>query len=417
MLGQGKTVVQAEIDAAAELIDFFRWSAHTISDATKYNPISEHPNVTLNSSRLRGLEGFIASVSPFNFTAIGGNLAFTPALAGCSVIWKPSDTAILSNWLIWKACVEAGIPRDIVSFVPAEGPIFGDTVTNHPELAAINFTGSVPTFRRLWKQVGNNIDKYKHFPKLVGECGGKNYHLVHKSADVKTVVACTIRSAFEYQGQKCSACSRIYIPKSLWPQIQSGLIEERNKLKMGDPTDFSVFMTAVIDDAAFKRISSYLDHAKKNLKIIGGGKADNSKGHFVEPTIVQVENPKDKIMTEEIFGPILSCYVYDDSLSDDKLFDLVDNSTPYALTGAIFSQDKQWLTKAFTQLRWSAGNIYLNDKSTGSVVAQQPFGGARLSGTNDKAGGPHYVLKWTSPQSIKETFTPLHDINYPYMKQ
>lgn len=416
MLGQGKTVVQAEIDSAAELIDFFRASAYTMVESAKYQPVSPEPNVTLNSMRYRGMEGFVAAVSPFNFTAIGGNLAYTPALAGCAVLWKPSNTAVLSNWLVWQACAEAGVPRDVVSFIPADGPTYGNTITAHPKLAAINFTGSVPTFRRLWKQVGDNIDIYSNFPKLVGECGGKNFHLVHRSADVRSVVTATIRSAFEYQGQKCSACSRMYVPRSLWPEVQRGLLAERDLLKVGPPTDWSVFMTAVIDEAAFDRISGYVKHARENLQVLGGGGCDRSKGYFIEPTIVLSEDPRDRIMCEEIFGPLLSIHVYDDKVADVELFRLVDESTAFALTGAVFAKDEGWLRKAQKHLRWAAGNFYVNDKSTGSVVAQQPFGGSRMSGTNDKAGGPQYLLRWTSPQAIKETFVPLRDINYPYMQ-
>lgn len=416
MLGQGKTAIQAEIDAACELADFLRASAHHLAQSTHYKPLSPHPTSTINSMRVRGMEGFVAAVSPFNFTAIGGNLAYTPALAGCSVLWKPSDTAVLSNWLIWCALTEAGVPRDVVNFLPCDGPTFGDTITSHPNLAAINFTGSVPTFQRLWKQVGANVERYLNFPKVVGECGGKNFHLVHKSADVKSVIAATLRSAFEYQGQKCSACSRLYVPRSLWPEIEKGLLEGRKKLKMGAPTDFSMFMTAVIDKTAFERISRYIKHARDNLKVLGGGKTDGSVGYFVEPTIVLTENPNDRIMTEEIFGPVLSCYVYDDKLTEDDIFKLVDESTPYALTGAIFGKDVEWLKRADKKLRWATGNFYINDKCTGSVVGQQPFGGSRMSGTNDKAGGPHYVLRWTTPQAVKQTFVPTHDVSYPYMQ-
>lgn len=418
MLGQAKTVIQAEIDSAAELIDFFRLNAYFLKEATKYQPISEDLKVTKNSMRYRGIDGFIAAVSPFNFTAIGGNLAYTPALMGNAVLWKPSDTAILANWINFKVCLEAGVPPGVVNFVPADGPVFGDAITASPHLAGINFTGSVPTFTRLWKQVGENINKYKNFPRLIGECGGKNYHFVHPSADVETVVNGTIRSAFEFCGQKCSACSRMYVPESLWPKIKDGLLKKRAQLKIGNPTDYDSFTSAVIDDKAFKRISSYIDHAKKspNLEIIGGGKYDDSTGYFIEPTIVQSKDPKDKIMVEEIFGPVLSVYVYPDNQIQQTL-DLIGNSTAFALTGAIFAKDQNFLKTAVEDLKMTAGNFYVNDKSTGSVVGQQPFGGARLSGTNDKAGGPHYVLRWGNPQAIKETFVPLTDIEYPYMKQ
>ncbi|EFA05239.1 delta-1-pyrroline-5-carboxylate dehydrogenase, mitochondrial [Tribolium castaneum] len=418
MLGQAKTVIQAEIDSAAELIDFFRLNAYFLKEATKYQPISENPKVTKNSMRYRGIDGFIAAVSPFNFTAIGGNLAYTPALMGNAILWKPSDTALLSNWVIFKICREAGVPPGVVNFVPADGPVFGDTITASKYLAGINFTGSVPTFTRLWTQVGQNINKYINFPRLIGECGGKNYHFVHPSADVTTVVNGTIRSAFEFCGQKCSACSRMYVPESLWPKIKEGLLAERAKLKIGDPTDYESFTSAVIDDKAFKRIKGYIDHARNspNLEIIGGGKCDDSTGYFIEPTIVVTKDPKDKIMVEEIFGPVLTIYVYKDSQLQETV-ELVGNSTQFALTGAVFAQDENWLKKAIEDLKMTAGNFYVNDKSTGSVVGQQPFGGARLSGTNDKAGGPHYVLRWGNPQAVKETFVPLTEISYPYMNQ
>ncbi|CAG9862145.1 unnamed protein product [Phyllotreta striolata] len=418
MLGQAKTIIQAEIDSAAELIDFFRLNSYFLKEATKYQPISEDPKVTKNSMRYRGIDGFIAAVSPFNFTAIGGNLAYTPALIGNAVLWKPSDTALLSNWTIFNICREAGVPPGVVNFVPADGPVFGDTITASPHLAGINFTGSVPTFTRLWKQVGENIGIYRNFPRLIGECGGKNYHFIHPTADVDSVVNGTIRSAFEFCGQKCSACSRMYVPESLWPKIKEGLLAKRSQLKIGDPTDPHSFTSAVIDDKAFKRIKGYIDHARSssNLEIIGGGKCDDSVGYFIEPTIVESKDPKDKIMVEEIFGPVLAVYVYKDAKVKETI-DLIGTSTSFALTGAIFARDEKFLKSAVEELKMTAGNFYVNDKSTGSVVGQQPFGGARLSGTNDKAGGPHYVLRWGNPQAIKETFVPLSEIEYPYMKQ
>lgn len=418
MLGQSKTVIQAEIDSAAELIDFIRMNAYFLKECTKYQPISENPKVTLNSMRYRGIDGFVAAVSPFNFTAIGGNLAYTPALMGNSVLWKPSDTAMLSNWTIYKIMREAGVPEGVVNFVPADGPVFGDTITASPDLAGINFTGSVPTFNRLWRQVGENINNYKNFPRLIGECGGKNFHFIHPTADVESVVTSTLRSAFEYCGQKCSACSRMYVPESLWSQIKSGLIEKHKTLKIGDVTDFSSFTSAVIDDKAFARITSYIKHAKSssNLEIIAGGTYSDKKGYFIDPTIVVSKDPLDKIMRQEIFGPVLTIYVYKDA-DVKKAMDLVNNSTAFALTGAVFAQDQKFLEEALETFKMAAGNFYINDKSTGSVVGQQPFGGGRMSGTNDKAGGPHYILRWSSPQSIKETFVPLRDIDYPYMRE
>nr|AWS20464.1 pyrroline-5-carboxylate dehyrogenase [Mayetiola destructor] len=418
MLGQSKTVIQAEIDSAAELVDFIRMNTVWLADTLKYEPISENPNVTKNSFRHRGIDGFIAAISPFNFTAIGGNLAYTPALMGNSVLWKPSDTAVLSNWTIFKIMREAGVPPGVVNFVPADGPVFGDTITASPHLSGINFTGSVPTFARLWRQVGENVSKYINFPRLLGECGGKNYHFIHPSADVDTAAASTIRSAFEFCGQKCSACSRAYIPESLWPTIKPKLLKHRDSLKIGDVTDFSSFAAAVIDDKAFARIKSYIDHARNssNLEILGGGEYDDSKGYFIQPTIVQTKDPHDKIITEEIFGPVLSIYVYKDK-DVKQTMELIGSSTKFALTGAVFARDETFLKEAVEDLKMTAGNFYVNDKSTGAIVGQQAFGGGRHSGTNDKAGGPHYCLRWSTPQSVKETFVPLHDVTYPYMNE
>ncbi|GAB0088532.1 pyrroline-5-carboxylate dehydrogenase [Sergentomyia squamirostris] len=417
MLGQSKTVIQAEIDSAAELVDFIRLNTYFLKESSKYQPISPNPKDTKNFLRLRGIDGFIAAISPFNFTAIGGNLAYTPALAGNAVLWKPSDTALLSNWLIYRIMTEAGVPPGVVNFVPADGPTFGKAITSSPHLAGINFTGSVPTFNWLWKAVAQNIDNYHNFPRLIGECGGKNFHFIHPSAQVETVVPATLRASFEYCGQKCSACSRLYAPRSLWPAIKEGLVAGAKKLKIGDVSDFTMFAGAVIDAVAFKRISGYIDHAKKssNLSIIAGGKYDDSKGYFIEPTIVETTDPRDRIMTEEIFGPVLTCYVYDDAKINDAMKEVTD-STKFALTGAVFAQDEAFLRRALDTFKMSAGNFYINDKSTGSVVGQQPFGGGRMSGTNDKAGGPQYVLRWASPQAIKETYTPQTDIDYPYMR-
>lgn len=417
MLGQSKSVVQAEIDAAAELIDFFKFNVFFLKENAKYQPISENPTVTRNSLRFRGIDGFIAAISPFNFTAIGGNLAYTPALMGNGVLWKPSDTALLSNWRIFNIMREAGLPAGVVNFVPADGPTFGRTITASPDLAGINFTGSVPTFNWLWNEVGKNLNRYKNYPRLIGECGGKNYHFIHPSADVRSVVTGTIRSAFEYCGQKCSACSRMYVPRSLYESIKDGLLEERSKLKVGDPRDFSVFTGAVIDNKAFARITGYIKNAKNNAKnkILGGGEYNDSKGYFVQPTIIETVDPHDKLMTEEIFGPVLTIYVYEDR-DVMKTLSLIGSSTKFALTGAVFANDKDFLKTALEELKTTAGNFYINDKSTGSVVGQQPFGGGRMSGTNDKAGGPNYVMRWTSPQSIKETFVPLREIDYPYMR-
>uniref|UniRef100_A0A673XEK4 Multifunctional fusion protein n=1 Tax=Salmo trutta TaxID=8032 RepID=A0A673XEK4_SALTR len=382
MIGQGKTVVQAEIDAAAELIDFFRFNAKHAVELESQQPLDSDGST--NTMLYRGLEGFIAAVAPFNFTAIGGNLAGTPALMGNVVLWKPSDTAMSASYAVYNVLRDSGLPPNIIQFVPADGPVFGDTITSSEHLAGINFTGSVPTFKRLWKQVAQNLDVYKNFPRVAGECGGKNFHFVHKSADVQSVVTGTIRSAFEYGGQKCSACSRMYVPDSLWPQIKQGLLDIHKQLKVGDPVeDWSTFFSAVIDDKSFARIKKWLDHAKSSpkLKIIAGGHCDNKKGYFVEPTIIESTDPQEAIMAEEIFGPVLSVYVYPENDYLEVLH-LIDNTSPYALTGAVFALDKNVVNEAAKALRNAAGNYYVNDKSTGSIVAQQPFGGARASGTN-----------------------------------
>ncbi|GIY84824.1 hypothetical protein CDAR_282181 [Caerostris darwini] len=370
MLGQGKNIMQAEIDAAAELADFFRYNAYFAKELTRFQPLSPDPKTTTNTFRFRGIEGFIASISPFNFTAIGGNLATGPTLMGNVILWKPSDTAMLSNYIIFKLLKEAGFPPGVINFIPADGPVFGDVITKSEDLAGINFTGSLKTFKLLWKLTSENVDIYKNFPRLVGECGGKNYHFIHKTADVKSVVTSSIRSAFEYSGQKCSALDRMYVPESLWPQIKEGLLEIRNQIKVGSPLEPDTFVSAVIDDRAFKKIKELIDFAEvsQDCTILAGGQCNDSKGNH-----------------------------------------------KYALTGAVYAQDRQFLEHAAEILKMSAGNFYINDKSTGSVVGQQPFGGGRLSGTNDKAGGPHYLLRWTSPQVVKETFVPLTDWKYPYM--
>ncbi|OWK12619.1 ALDH4A1 [Cervus elaphus hippelaphus] len=441
MVGQGKTVIQAEIDAAAELIDFFRFNAKFAVELEGEQPLSVPPST--NSVLYRGLEvppgggtggelrealglasppllpqGFVAAISPFNFTAIGGNLAGAPALMGNVVLWKPSDTAMLASYAVYRVLREAGLPPNIIQFVPADGPTFGDTVTSSEHLCGINFTGSVPTFKHLWKQVAQNLDRFRTFPRLAGECGGKNFHFVHRSADVDSVVSGTLRSAFEYGGQKCSACSRLYVPRSLWPQIKGRLLEELRGIKVGNPAeDFGTFFSAVIDAKSFGRIRKWLEHARSSpsLTILAGGQCDDSVGYFVEPCIIESKDPQDPIMKEEIFGPVLATYVYPDEEYKETL-QLVDRTSSYGLTGAVFAQDRDVLREATELLRNAAGNFYINDKSTGSVVGQQPFGGARASGTNDKPGGPHYVLRWTSPQVIKETRGPLGDWRYPYMQ-
>ncbi|GAU98469.1 hypothetical protein RvY_09609 [Ramazzottius varieornatus] len=415
MLGQGKTVWQAEIDAAAELADFLRMNVQFALEMTRYQPIST--TSAKNSMVYRGLEGFVAAVPPFNFTAIGGNLSAAPALMGNVVLWKPSDTAVLSNYIVFKIFQEAGLPPGVINFLPADGPTFGSAVTRSPHLGGINFTGSVSTFQWLWKKVADNLNTYKNFPRIVGEAGGKNFHLIHSSADIPHAVNNTIRSAFEYSGQKCSACSRAYVPDDIWPEFRKQLLEQHSKIKLGSPVEFDTFMSAVIDERSFERVKSYIEHAhnSKELKVIAGGKTDKSKGYFIEPTIVDVTtHAKDKIMKEEIFGPVLSIYVYPAN-DMEGVVKLVQTTTPFSLTGAIFAKDESVLEMWRRKLRFAAGNLYINDKSTGAVVGQQPFGGARHSGTNDKAGGPHYLLRWTSEQSVKRGLVPLADWKYKHM--
>ncbi|VDL76292.1 unnamed protein product [Nippostrongylus brasiliensis] len=415
MLGQGKNIVQAEIDAACELIDFFRFNAKFALELEKYEPISTQ--ISTNKMLYRGMEGFVAAIAPFNFTAIGGNLASAPALMGNVVLWKPSDTAVLSNYIIYELLEEAGIPPGVISFLPSHGPVFGEMITGSAHLSAINFTGSVPTFKSIWRNVADNLDNFVTFPKLIGECGGKNFHFVHPSANADAVAAGTVRSAWEYSGQKCSACSRLYVPKSRWQEIFKKIADIHKQVKLGDVRDGSIFLSAVIDKKSFDNIKSYIDYASRGsdgAKILLGGKCDDSKGYFIEPTLIEVTNVNSKLIKEEIFGPVVTAYVYEDSEVENILKSIKDH-TPFGLTGAIFSEDKDFLYHARDTLRDAVGNMYLNDKSTGSVVGQQPFGGARMSGTNDKAGGPHYGLRWTSPLTIKETRVPLTEWRYPSM--
>ncbi|CAJ0607886.1 unnamed protein product [Cylicocyclus nassatus] len=415
MLGQGKNIQQAEIDSACELIDFFRFNSKFALDLEKYEPLNT--KISTNKMVYRGMEGFVAAVTPFNFTAIGGNLPSAPALMGNVVMWKPSNTAVLSNYFVHKLLEEAGIPEGVISYLPSNGAVFGDAITSSPHFAAINFTGSVPTFKKVWQNVAKNLDKYVTFPKLIGECGGKNFHFVHPSANADVVAAGTVRSAWEYGGQKCSACSRLYVPKSRWDEIFQKIKDIHSKVKVGDVRDGSIFLSAVIDKPSFDNIKSYIDYAKTGAdgaKILLGGNCDDSKGYFIDPTLITVTNTNSKLIQEEIFGPVLTVYVYEDSKIEEVLASVKDH-TPFGLTGAIFSEDKKFLYHARDVLRDAVGNMYLNDKSTGSVVGQQPFGGARMSGTNDKAGGPHYGVRWTSPLCIKETNVPLTEWRYPHM--
>ncbi|XP_022090429.1 delta-1-pyrroline-5-carboxylate dehydrogenase, mitochondrial-like isoform X2 [Acanthaster planci] len=415
MLGQAKTTLQAELDIVCELADFYRFHGQYALDLINVQPLSTEESS--NSMLYRGLEGFVAAVSPFNFTAIGGNLAGTPAMMGNTVVWKPSPACCFSSYKVYEILREAGVPDGVINFIPAPATVFGDTITASPDLAAVAFVGSTKTFQHLWKQVGQNLDIYKTFPRLIGECGGKNYHLIHPSADIDTVVNCTVRSAFEFGGQKCSACSRMYVPESLWSKVKEGMLEIHKQIKIGPPSDFSSFYSAVIDAAAFDKIKSYLDYARTSpsVKTLAGGNCDKSKGYFVEPTIYETNDLNDKLMKEEIFGPVVTVYVYPDNTFSETA-EMISKSSAYGLTGAIFARDSEVTETTANLLRDSAGNFYINDKSTGSVVGQQPFGGGRLSGTNDKAGGALYIQRWVSPQSVKQTHKPITEWRYPSME-
>jgi 1-pyrroline-5-carboxylate dehydrogenase len=414
MLNQSKTVFQAEIDSACELIDFWRCNAFFMRQLYAEQPWSS-PGMW-NRVEYRPLEGFVFAVSPFNFTAIGGNLPTSPALMGNTVIWKPASTAVLSNYYVMKLLQAAGLPDGVVNFVPGKAANVGDPALAHRDFAGIHFTGSTPVFQAMWKTIGENIPKYRSYPRIVGETGGKNFVFAHPSADVDAFVAAVIRGGFEYQGQKCSAGSRVYVPRSLWDRVRERLLDEAGQIKMGSPVDFRNFVAAVIDEYSFDRILGYIDHARNSseAEILIGGNGDKSQGYFVEPTVVLTTNPRFKLMQEEIFGPVVTVFVYEDARYEETL-GLVDTTSPYALTGAIFAEDRQAVAHLTKALRHAAGNFYINDKPTGAVVGQQPFGGARASGTNDKAGSMANLMRWTSQRSIKETFVPPKDFRYPFL--
>jgi len=417
MVGQGKTAFQADIDSVGELIDFLRFNV-SYGKTLMEGPPLHNPDHILNQVRMRSLEGFVAAITPFNFSAIGGNLATAPALMGNVVLWKPSSTAVLSNYHFLKIMEEAGLPDGIIQFVPSTGRTLGAAIASSRDLAGVTFTGSSAVFGTIWKSIGDNLSNYKTFPKLVGETGGKNYHFIHENCDVDSVVYGTVRSAYEYQGQKCSACSRMYVPDTLWGEIKDRLVEELSHVKMGPAEDFASFMTAVIDRNSYDNIKGYIEHARQSpdYEIISGGVCDDSQGYFIQPTLILSKDPKSKLMSEEIFGPVLTVYVYPADDVDGAL-ELVDSTSPYGLTGAIFSRDRVFINKAMEKLQHSAGNFYINDKSTGAVVAQQPFGGARASGTNDKAGMGSYLTRWVSPMAVKESLVPLPHWSYPYMSK
>jgi 1-pyrroline-5-carboxylate dehydrogenase len=415
MLGTGKTPWQAEIDSRVESVDFLRLNNKFAEEIYTAQPPLNSRN-TWNRMRYRGMEGFVLAISPFNFCAIGANLCASPALMGNTVLWKPAPTAVLSNYEIFKIFQESGLPDGVISFLPGDGPVVGEAI-NHEDFGGLHFTGSTQVFNKLWQQVGNNLGNYKSYPRIVGETGGKNFHLLHKSADLEHAVNNTVRGAFEYQGQKCSACSRMYVPKSMWPEVKQRLQERVSEIKIGQPDDFENFMTAVIDAKAFNVHKGFIDraHASPEAEIIAGGTYDDSKGYFVNPTIIVTSNPHYESMEKEIFGPVLTVFVYEDSEWDDTL-KLVDTTSPYGLTGAIFARERTAIVQAEEALKFTAGNFYINDKSTGAVVGEQPFGGARASGTNDKAGSHLNLLRWTQAQTIKETMVPLREIGYPHME-
>jgi 1-pyrroline-5-carboxylate dehydrogenase len=412
MLGQSKTAYQAEIDAASELVDFWRFNVAFAQELLSEQPDSSH--TVWNQMEYRPLEGFVYAVSPFNFTAIGGNLAGAPALMGNTVVWKPASTAMMSAYYVMRLLEAAGLPPGVINFVPGDAKQITDTLLEHRDLAGIHFTGSTGVFNSMWQRVGQNLGKYRGYPRLVGETGGKDFIVVHHSADPQEVAVAAVRGAFEYQGQKCSAASRMYVPKSRWNDIRDRMVAMMKEIKVGDVRDFRNFMGAVIDKKAFDKISDYLGDAKKNAKVIQGGGGKGDEGYFIEPTLIETTDPAYRLMCEEIFGPVLTVHAYEDAKWSDML-DIVDRTSPYALTGAVFARDRAAVIEASSALRNAAGNFYINDKPTGAVVGQQPFGGARASGTNDKAGSKMNLMRWVSARTIKETFAPPTDYRYPFM--
>ncbi len=412
MLGQSKTAHQAEVDAASEMIDFFRFNVAFAEELYREQPIADH--TMWNSMDYRPLEGFVFAVTPFNFTAIGGNLSTSPALMGNTVLWKPATTAVLSSWYTYKLLEEAGFPPGVINFLPGDAAMISDTVLNHEDLGGVHFTGSTGVFQSMWKTIGGNIERYKSYPRIVGETGGKDFIVAHPSADVDALSVAIVRGAFEYQGQKCSAASRVYIPKSIANRVKEQVVAMMKDIKVGDTRDFRNFMGAVIDKRSHDRITGYIADAKKNAKIIQGGTFNAKKGYFIDPTLVEAKDPGYRLMCEEIFGPVLTMHVYDDA-KWSQILGVVDRTSPYALTGAVFAQDRSAVIEAIGKLRHAAGNFYINDKPTGAVVGQQPFGGARASGTNDKAGSKLNLVRWVSARTMKENLAPPTNYKYPYL--
>ena len=413
MLAQSKNAFQAEIDSSCEIIDFFRFNVEYMRQIYTEQP--ESSEGVWNRLEYRPLEGFVFAITPFNFTAIAGNLPASPAMMGNTVVWKPADSQIYSAWVIMEVLREAGLPDGVINLVYVDGPEAGDVIFNHADFAGLHFTGSTNVFQQLWKTIGNNIEKYKSYPRIVGETGGKDFIMVHESANAREVATAITRGAFEFQGQKCSAASRAYIPKSMWNEVKAFVLEDIESIKVGSPEDFGNFVNAVIDERAFDKIASYIEHAKESnqAEIIAGGTYNKTKGYFIDPTVILAVDPKYKTMCEEIFGPVISIYVYDESDFEATLKLADENS--YALTGSIFAKDRHILNYMCKALENAAGNFYINDKPTGAVVGQQPFGGARKSGTNDKAGAMQNLMRWVSARTIKETFVPAKDYRYPFL--
>jgi 1-pyrroline-5-carboxylate dehydrogenase len=414
MLGQSKNAYQAEIDSACEMADFLRFNVHYMTEIFQQQPESS-PGMW-NRLEHRPLEGFVFALTPFNFTAIAGNLPTAPAMVGNTVVWKPAETQIYSAHVLMEVFREAGVPDGVINLVFVDGPTAGDIIFKHADFAGIHFTGSTKVFKTIWKTIGENIDTYKSYPRIVGETGGKDFILAHKSADARAVATAIVRGAFEFQGQKCSAASRVYIPANIWDEVRGYVVEDLKTVKMGGVEDFENFINAVIDEKSFDKISKYIDDAKQSdmVEVVSGGNCDKSKGYFVEPTVLLSKDPLSTTMCEEIFGPVVTIYVYQPERFEETL-ELVDSTSPYALTGAILSQDRYAIGLAVEKLRHAAGNFYINDKPTGAVVGQQPFGGARASGTNDKAGAMQNMMRWVSARTIKETFVPAYDYRYPFM--
>ena len=415
MLAQSKTAHQSEIDAVCEIVDFLRFNVKYMTEIYEQQPPIS-PKGVWNRVEQRPLEGFIFAITPFNFTAIAGNLPTAPAMMGNTVVWKPAETQVYSANLLMQIFREAGVPDGVINLINVDGPVAGEVVFNHPDFAGLHFTGSTKVFKQLWQTIGNNIDTYRSYPRIVGETGGKDFIVAHPSADAKAVATAIVRGSFEFQGQKCSAASRVYLPNNLWDEIKGYVLEDVQQIKMGDVADFQNFMSAVISEIAFDRITGYIDNAKNDpmVEVIAGGEYDKSKGYFIQPTVLVAQEPKYTTMCEEIFGPVVTIYVYQAERFEETL-ELVDQTSPYALTGAIFSQDRYAVQQATQKLRHAAGNFYINDKPTGAVVGQQPFGGSRSSGTNDKAGSVLNLSRWISQRAIKETLNPPTDFKYPYM--